>query len=373
MAPENHQSEQSSLGELLPLYLSAVYSTGSSSEGAGPNSFCSDEPLCFDDVGEVTHFPDFGPTPGPFGPSPFYEPALPFYEPALPNAADEPFPTVSPSMATFSKLQGWCRRDQLGAELAGMSSSPTLLTHGQTRWLALSPWKDGKLSGMVQNTFIHAAMPPPTPMPGTLRRSSSLGDLREFSASPVNSLSMCSRHLAEAADEVRSAFCPDEPLCLDDVLCAPRPMAVNRWPALSPWKDGKLDSMVQNTFIHAALPPPTPAPGTLRRSRSTGDLAEVAASWALMWQTAADGGRAEEHACPSIPPTPAHALLVPPSPAWPASPIQPEPVDHLAHFLAQHQQWMPHLHEDAFGLAPLAPHLQPPPVVLSIADILAAN
>jgi hypothetical protein len=45
-------------------------------------------------------------------------------------------------------------------------------------------------------------------------------------------------------------------------------------PSLSPWKDGKLDSMVKRTFIHAKSPAQTPLPGRLRRSISTGNLSE---------------------------------------------------------------------------------------------------
>merc|ERR1712110_698503 len=47
--------------------------------------------------------------------------------------------------------------------------------HLQPQWPSLSPWKDGKLNGMVRNTFIHSSMPPPTPVIGSLRRSMSLG------------------------------------------------------------------------------------------------------------------------------------------------------------------------------------------------------
>lgn len=87
-----------------------------------------------------------------------------------------------------------------------------------------------------------------------------------------------------ADDEPRRVeFCPDEPLLLEDegipldasVKQATRneelmpPLA--RWPNLSPstiCKHGPVGSMVRSTFIHAALPPPTPPAGTRRRSLS---------------------------------------------------------------------------------------------------------
>jgi len=360
VAADQQQVEQSSLGELLPLYLSAVYSTSSSLEDYGAKSSWTDEPLRLDDAAEPSHCPvDFGPTPGPFGPSPFYEPAFP-------SADDEPWPSVSASMSTSSTLHSWGKLDRL------VTSSPTLLT--QPRWPALSPWKDGKLSGMVQNTFIHATMPPPTPMPGTLRRASSMGDLRESHYDFTDVQPLSSSVADAASDGLSSSFCPGEPLCLEDaetsecsegvgfMLAAPRPSVV-RWPALSPWKDGKLNSMVQNTFIHAAQPPPTPAPGALRRSRSMGDLTEATAL-SHMFTPLGDS---------SMPTSP--ALLVPPSPSLTASPELPSAAP--AALSAPRPSWMPLLCEyEAFygeyGVPPPShqaqAHAQPP--VLRIADFI---
>jgi len=93
-----------------------------------PRQFCPHEPLCFDAADYSSHVPWFGPTPGPFGWSPSPQPARAVTAPTLPS---------------------------------------------------LLPWKDGKLISMVQRTFIHAQSPAKSPLLGSLRRSSSTGDLSE--------------------------------------------------------------------------------------------------------------------------------------------------------------------------------------------------
>jgi len=95
-------------------------------------NFCPDEPLCFDDVGEVPDMLTFGQTPCPFGPTPTLQFAPP--------------PELAPYAAATAS-HDW-------------SSYPL-------------PY-DSYLGSMVQNTFIHAAPAPPTPAPFALRRSVSV-------------------------------------------------------------------------------------------------------------------------------------------------------------------------------------------------------
>jgi len=59
------------------------------------------------------------------------------------------------------------------------------MTFSKARWPLLSPWKDGKLERMVQNTFIHSGPLPPTPVAGAkvFRRSSSMPPRRSRSCS----------------------------------------------------------------------------------------------------------------------------------------------------------------------------------------------
>mmetsp|Transcript_11539 Transcript_11539/g.26804 ORF Transcript_11539/g.26804 Transcript_11539/m.26804 type:complete len:812 (+) Transcript_11539:92-2527(+) len=80
-------------------------------------------------------------------------------------------------------------------------------------------------------------------------------------------------------------FCLDEPLSLEEAgifVDAPLPLplpvqldtqdsTLGRWPALSPStlsKEGRLGQIVQNTFIHANPPPPTPLVTQRRRAQS---------------------------------------------------------------------------------------------------------
>jgi hypothetical protein len=98
-------------------------------------------------------------------------------------------------------------------------------------------------------------------------------------------------------------------------------------PSLSPWKDGKLDSMVHRTFIHAKSPAKTPLPGSFRRSISTGNLSESTSARSSSCEhfgSLADEVRRQSE-CPlkvvdgqqSVPATP--TLWVPPTPSTPPS------------------------------------------------------
>jgi hypothetical protein len=89
-------------------------------------------------------------------------------------------------------------------------------------------------------------------------------------------------------------------------------------PSLSPWKDGKLDSMVQRTFIHAKSPAKTPSPVSFRRSISTGNLSESTSARSSSCEdfgSLADEVRRQRDCQRSVPATP--TLWVPPTPSTP--------------------------------------------------------
>jgi hypothetical protein len=132
--------------------------------------FCADEPLCFDDVTDsIDEAIGFGPTPGPFGPTPgpINLPLAIFaYSPPADTArVVDPIASCSPvplgDTASVSEEH----------DMAALSPEASVRS-----WSAPSPWKDGKMDDLVQNTFIHVSFPL-TPLAGTLRRAVSLGDL----------------------------------------------------------------------------------------------------------------------------------------------------------------------------------------------------
>eukprot|EP00927_Polykrikos_kofoidii_P060833 TRINITY_DN55741_c0_g1_i1.p1 TRINITY_DN55741_c0_g1~~TRINITY_DN55741_c0_g1_i1.p1 ORF type:complete len:964 (+),score=182.93 TRINITY_DN55741_c0_g1_i1:189-3080(+) len=365
---EQHLTE---IAAEMPLHFEGTDETpGASDLGLSPavahSTFCLDEPLSLEDASEpeVGFTAVFGQTPGPFAPSPLCADSSDWaVEPPLFAATPGPF-APSPVGCRPTHLYGLPSEVGLGitqperCNSKGVPSvppptpppsapapAPSAADDGDETapkwWPGLSPWKDGKLSGMVQNTFIHAAVPPPTPTQGTLRRASSTGDLSESTtarsatsscrgespnatpgrsprsvavaakrghgdtacpggsessrqnskcgATPVKlvgDIGLLSPKLVKRASsplledgkddgERRSLFCASEPLAFEDAglldPCSSPPPGLEapvEWPAMSPWRDGKLNGMVQNTFIHAAPLPPTPTPGTLRRSIS---------------------------------------------------------------------------------------------------------
>mmetsp|Transcript_71069 Transcript_71069/g.183275 ORF Transcript_71069/g.183275 Transcript_71069/m.183275 type:complete len:316 (-) Transcript_71069:389-1336(-) len=281
--------------------------------------------------------------------------------------------------------------------------------------MALSPStlaKDGHVGSIVQNTFIHQAPAPPTPLPGARLRSHSLpkdtGSDRNSWESACDALGYLPRPVADGATEstldsaagsaaislstlgpsrssssslsrqeasrslspemdaatpkrvemgtLESAgplllplrgqsakpagepfgriarFCVGEELPLeeldvfpDDITPAPRRAAVS-----SPTMFGKQSPTrwtVQNTFIHQALAPPTPVPGTVRRSRS---VPKDTGSDNMAWEGRTPRAQPQAPAkvvamspgtrrdtCPSIEASPA---FVPTGPALTASP-----------------------------------------------------
>jgi hypothetical protein len=138
-------------------------------------------------------------------------------------------------------------------------------------------------------------------------------------------------------DESTVLSCPDDLLCLDEaVMSGEAPQS--QYFVLSPSaldKDGRVGSMVQNTFIHAAEAPLTPLLGAMKRSRS---LPKNLGSERSQWEASC-------HAL-SFKPEPAvdtkgaiHdglALIVPASPATAQSPAFPSPA------LTASPLWTPH-------------------------------
>jgi len=125
--------------------------------------------------------------------------------------------------------------------------------------------------------------------------------------------------------------CPDDLLCLDEPIfsmeSSPVGASQSQYFVLSPsalTKDGRVGSMVQNTFIHAAEAPVTPLLGAMKRSRS---LPKNLGSERSQWEASC-------HALSFMPEpiadtrTGIHeglALIVPASPVVPHSPAFPSP------------------------------------------------
>jgi hypothetical protein len=142
-------------------------------------------------------------------------------------------------------------------------------------------------------------------------------------------------------DESTVLSCPDDLLCLDEAVMSGEPVPgapQSQYFVLSPsalGKDGRVGSMVQNTFIHAAEAPVTPLLGAMKRSRS---LPKNLGSERSQWEASC-------HAL-SFKPEPAAdakcaihdglALIVPASPATAQSPAFPSPA------LTASPLWTPH-------------------------------
>jgi len=152
----------------------------------------------------------------------------------------------------------------------------------------------------------------------------------------------CPPLVLEDADDFLDAV----PSALTPAGAPPPPPGLPLWPSLSPsviCKGGSMGKLVQNTFIHTALPPPTPLPGAFRRSHS---LPKDVGSHKSDWETtchalsflprpvepakvvsatacALPGGTVASPLRPSLSPTSpaASPLRVPPSPALTASPM----------------------------------------------------
>jgi len=237
------------------------------------------------------------------------------------------------------------QRSMAGAEDASASPSEASPLAGMPAHI--TPSQSPSVRWQVQNTFIHAAPQPPTPLPGARRRAHSVprevgasssaeaspvADLRppsfgrpfhpvggsgcisrDSTADSTGSASGSAIGLAPPLSPASSSGTPepnptplstpvkvplsrlesmggvseegglrtpqrrslfggmDEPLSLDDVIVERTPGRCR--PAVSPCARSAPKAggawMVQNTFIHASLPPFTPAPGAARaRARS---------------------------------------------------------------------------------------------------------
>merc|ERR1712232_834385 len=184
--------DDSYLKQLLRDYLGQTQNTTTQETETSPSQFCLHEPLCLDAADQASHVPGFGPTPGPFGwtPSPQYTKTM--VVPPLPS---------------------------------------------------LSPWKGG-LDGMVRKTFIHAQSPAKTPLPGSFRRSSSMGNLSETtrttSARSASSESIDSNH--DLVDSL--GYLENEPV---KISVPPTPMF---WAPQTPFSSVSLEFSVPS----AALP-----------------------------------------------------------------------------------------------------------------------
>jgi len=230
--------------------------------------FCPDEPLCLEEL-----------CPGVYeAPTPLASPGVPgsatvrrwagephrleFFPEQL--AVKEDAATVSSPGSTSSPSSA--RRFSQDSESSGHGAEPppqpTLLTSQTSFSFALAA-----LSGageFVHNTFIHAKLPPPTPLLSRRRAHSAVATPAEHPA------------VAAAPSALQRMLAGLEPL-QDDALLSPKaavrhsPQAAQavaatpRWLAVSPL-DSCVRLTVRNTFLHS-----TPAAGAraARRSRST--------------------------------------------------------------------------------------------------------
>merc|ERR1711865_471959 len=136
--------------------------------------------------------------------------------------------------------------------------------------------------------------------------------------------------------------CPDDLLCLDEPIfsmeSSPVGASQSQYFVLSPsalTKDGRVGSMVQNTFIHAAEAPVTPLLGAMKRSRSLPkNLGSERSQWEASCHALSFLSEPVADATNTI-----HAglaLIVPASPATAQSPGFPSPA------LTASPLWTPH-------------------------------
>jgi hypothetical protein len=250
--------------------------------------FCQDEPLCLEDAGFSTEVPDSGsgPTPLVFGPTPVGFGPTPVPSPEQINRQDEPsfLTQLLPlylqdahycGVDTFdTRCREFCPDEPLRLEDAGdMMSAANYFGHAP--YFAGFPcgsfpcipdfavWGDIML-GNVEQDATHAAMPP-TPVSILCQTRTEFG---AYGLQP---------QAERETDAAKNRLCPNEPQQLENAGLESSNMdkqnprhSQPQWPSLSPWKDGKLNHMVRNTFIHTNMPPPTPVVGSIRRSMSLG-------------------------------------------------------------------------------------------------------
>jgi hypothetical protein len=236
--------------------------------------FCQDDPLSLEEAGVTLDLPftDFGQTPLGFGPTPMPSPwpnlqqqtnqqdeqsflthVLPLYLQEAQYHADE---------STESCCHRFCPDEPLLLEDASDIMSTTNYYFAQAlQWPGLEQWDSLALDSMMAGNLFDSIAATNQSSHGrycsTLRRANSLGSLKhceDVMSSETASSSGCS-----------DGYSKDAQKCS---LRQPHP----HYPSLSPWKDGKLNGMVRNTFIHSCVPPPTPLVGAVRRSMSVPSL-----------------------------------------------------------------------------------------------------
>merc|ERR1712070_1330478 len=140
-------------------------------------------------------------------------------------------------------------------------------------------------------------------------------------------------------DESTVLSCPDDLLCLDEAImsgeAAPE-APQSQYFVLSPSaldKDGRVGSIVQNTFIHQAETPVTPLLGAMKRSRS---LPKNLGSERSQWEASCHALRFKPEPAADAKIHDGLALIVPASPATAQSPAFPSPA------LTASPLWTPH-------------------------------
>eukprot|EP00927_Polykrikos_kofoidii_P047936 TRINITY_DN42209_c0_g1_i1.p1 TRINITY_DN42209_c0_g1~~TRINITY_DN42209_c0_g1_i1.p1 ORF type:complete len:1056 (+),score=192.81 TRINITY_DN42209_c0_g1_i1:151-3318(+) len=125
-------------------------------EGTRGGEFCPGEPLFLEDVFD-TEATSLAHTPGLFDPTPAHSPCPVFGMLSAPS-----------SLVCTGQWTSLAQMPQLQPTTAGCSGTCDTSLAADTSAASVS------LFGLVHNTFIHAAMPPPTPTPGSMRRSRSV-------------------------------------------------------------------------------------------------------------------------------------------------------------------------------------------------------
>lgn len=323
--------------------------------------FCKDEPLCLEDAGWSVSgsMPTPLLSPGvpasatvrrwargpastedgwrPVSPA-VTEPATLFAWPTVPPCLDTagtvpPAPPASflaPPAPILSVDRGF-PGSAAAADEANGHEDPLITPRWPLQVFEMPTLSDkGWANSIVQNTFIHAKLPPPTPvdarhrshsvpkdagsinkresavgMPSETPGDGQLGELLQAS------LARAPQQADPMGDARQLGFCPDEPLLFDGAGTDPETGLTFRSP-----HGGCLPLTVRNTFLHSAPLPPTPAPGTEHRSKSVPAKARHMADEAVI-SSGADTKRASGQSPGGQRPTDASAFpaFVPLSPA----------------------------------------------------------
>eukprot|EP00929_Paragymnodinium_shiwhaense_P022706 TRINITY_DN14431_c0_g1_i1.p1 TRINITY_DN14431_c0_g1~~TRINITY_DN14431_c0_g1_i1.p1 ORF type:complete len:766 (-),score=194.96 TRINITY_DN14431_c0_g1_i1:754-3051(-) len=220
-----------------------------------------DSPAFVDDASPHSVL-DFGRTPGPFSPTP-----------AL---VSQP-----PGTAELAENQKSYLAEMLPMYLSMLHDKDEVAEEREQRSSAMKPFR------MMESLQLDMIDDPSSPVANSLLELGPSPGL--FSPSPaadrVPTAAARASWFADCSSlELLPVDCPVTPQAAGSKppsLKTPKQAGKSTLPTLSPWKDGKLNSMVLNTFIHAVGPPSTPLPGLLRRSASMGDLSDSTRSEAI--------------------------------------------------------------------------------------------